>query len=97
MSDSNKNLVMGSGWRPGTKTDWLTDRRLQNNLNLNLINPYTAYLPTSPESTTATFAGDTAVVAMDRDPAIASQKQQTNLLAIQDWFNKWRMKANESK
>jgi hypothetical protein len=43
---------------------------------------YTADLPTSPESTTATFAIDTAVVAMDSDPAIASHKLQTNLLAI---------------
>jgi hypothetical protein len=31
------------------------------------------------------------------DPAIASQKLQTDLLAIQNWFKKWRMKANESK
>jgi hypothetical protein len=34
---------------------------------------------------------------MDSDPAIASQKLQTDLLAIQNWFKKWRMKANESK
>jgi hypothetical protein len=58
---------------------------------------YTTDLPTSPESTTATFADDTAVVAMDSDPAIASQKLQTDPLAIQDWFKKWRMKANQSK
>jgi hypothetical protein len=43
----------------------------------------------SSDSTTATIADDTA--------AIASQKLQTNLLAIQNWFNKWRMKANQSK
>jgi retron-type reverse transcriptase len=55
---------------------------------------YTADLPTSSESTTATFADDTAVLAMDSDPAIASQKLQTNLLANQNWFEKWRMKAN---
>jgi hypothetical protein len=42
---------------------------------------YTADLPTSPESTTATFADDTAVVAMDSDPDITSQKLQTNLAA----------------
>jgi hypothetical protein len=54
-------------------------------------------LPTSPEYTTATFADDTAVVTMDSDPAIASQKLQTDLLAIQNWFKKWRMEANESK
>jgi hypothetical protein len=48
--------------------------------------PYTAHLPTSPESTTPIFPDDTAVVAMDSDPAIASQKLQTELLAIQNWF-----------
>jgi hypothetical protein len=54
---------------------------------------YTADLPTSPESSTATFADNTAVATMDNDPAIASQKLQTDLLAIKNW----RMKANESK
>jgi hypothetical protein len=44
---------------------------------------YTADLATSPESTTATFADDTAVLATDSNSAIASQKLQTNLLAIQ--------------
>jgi histone H2A len=58
---------------------------------------YTADLPTSPKSATANFADDTAVVALDSDPAIASQKLQTDLLAIQNRFKKWRMKANESK
>jgi hypothetical protein len=57
---------------------------------------YTADLPTPPESTTVTFADDTAVVTMDSDPAIASQKLQTDQLAIQNRFKKWRMKANES-
>jgi hypothetical protein len=58
---------------------------------------YTADLTTSPGSTTATFTDDTEVVTMDSDPAVASQKLQTHLLAIQNWFKKWRMKANESK
>jgi hypothetical protein len=47
---------------------------------------YIADLTTSQESTTATFADDTAVVATDSDPVIASQKLQTNLAAIQNWF-----------
>jgi hypothetical protein len=34
-------------------------------------------LPISTESTTAKFADDTAVLATDSDPAIASQKLQT--------------------
>jgi hypothetical protein len=58
---------------------------------------YTADLPTSPESTTATFADDTAVVATDSDPAIASHKLQTNQLANPKLVTKWRIKANGSK
>jgi hypothetical protein len=49
---------------------------------------YAADLPTSPESTTATFSYDNAVLATDSDAAIASQKLQTNLAAIQNWFKK---------
>jgi hypothetical protein len=50
---------------------------------------YTADLPTSPESTAATFADDTSVIATDSDSNIASHKLQTNLLVIQNWFKKW--------
>jgi hypothetical protein len=55
---------------------------------------YTADLPSSPDSITATFVDDTAVVAMDSDPAIVSHKLQTDLLAIQNWFKKME---NESQ
>jgi histone H2A len=58
---------------------------------------YTADLPTSPDSTIATFAEDTAVLVTDPDPAITFHKQQTSLLAIQHWLTKWRLKANSSK
>jgi hypothetical protein len=51
----------------------------------------------SGEVGTATFADDTAVVATDSDPGIGSYKLQTNLLAIQNWFKNWRMKANGCK
>jgi hypothetical protein len=58
---------------------------------------YPADLPTSPDTTTATFADDTAVLATDSDPAIASHKLQTGLLAIKKWLKTWRMKANGTK
>jgi hypothetical protein len=46
----------------------------------------TADLPISPESMTATFANDTAVVAKNTDPAIASQHLQINLAAFKTGF-----------
>jgi hypothetical protein len=51
---------------------------------------YTADLPTSPNTTTATFVDDNAVLATDSDPAIASHKLQTGLLAIKKWLKTWR-------
>jgi hypothetical protein len=58
---------------------------------------FTADLPISPETTSATIADDTAVLAADIDPAMASSKLQAHLLAIQSWLAKWRMKVNGSK
>jgi hypothetical protein len=43
---------------------------------------YNADLPTSQESATATFANETAVIAITSDPAIASQKLQIYVAAI---------------
>jgi hypothetical protein len=58
---------------------------------------YIAVLTSSPEFGTETFPDDTAVLGTNSDPGICSQKSQTNLAAIQNWFKKWRMKANKSK
>ena len=58
---------------------------------------YTADLPTSPDTITATFADDTAVLATHDDPEIAVRKLQAALSDIQQWLAKWRLKANELK
>lgn len=62
-----------------------------------LYSIYTADLPKSSHVMTATFADDTAVLACDVDPAIASKHLQDSLLSIQAWMKKWRIKASASK
>jgi hypothetical protein len=58
---------------------------------------YTSNLPSSPDTTKATFADDTAVLAIDPNAVAASQKQQTSLDAIHHWLFLWQLKANGSK
>ena len=58
---------------------------------------YTADLPITNDTTTATFADDTAVLALHEDPVTASQLLQENLQQLQQWYKNWRIKANESK
>jgi len=56
-----------------------------------------ADLPVSEQTTTATYADDTAILAPHRYHIIASRNLQTHLAQLEKWFIKWRIKANEGK
>lgn len=58
---------------------------------------YTSDLPTTDHTTVATFADDTAILSSHNNPIMASRNLQENLNKIQDWLQKWRIKANETK
>ena len=58
---------------------------------------FTADLPTTADSTTATFADDTAILTVNEDPAEATHQLQNHLNNINSWLNRWRMKANQTK
>jgi hypothetical protein len=58
---------------------------------------YTADLPTTDSTTIATFADDTALLAIDSEPALASQKLQQHLDLLQEWFDKWKIKITQTK
>jgi hypothetical protein len=58
---------------------------------------YTADRPTLENSTTATFADDTAILTVHEDPTMGAHRLQMHLNKIQSWLKTWRMKANESK
>jgi hypothetical protein len=58
---------------------------------------YTADLPTTNKTTVATFADDTAILAINDDPIIASENLQQHLNLLQHWFNNWKIKINQTK
>jgi predicted GTPase len=58
---------------------------------------YAADLPTLRQTTVATFADNTAVLASHSDPKIASNLLQKNLDKIQNWLKILRISANETK
>lgn len=58
---------------------------------------YTHDIPVSSSLTTSTFADDTAILSIHRNPRVASANLQEHVHEIEDWLDKWRIKVNESK
>lgn len=58
---------------------------------------YTYDLPTNENTTTATFADDTAILAVHEDPLQASLNLQEHLNQLEQWLQRWRIQANASK
>ena len=52
---------------------------------------YTADLPTSNDVITATYADDTAILAVNKSPVEATILLQNSLHEIEKWANKWRI------
>jgi hypothetical protein len=58
---------------------------------------FTADLPESEQTLTATYADDTAILASHEDPKVDASKVQTHLYRLEQWLQQWRICANESK
>lgn len=58
---------------------------------------YTSDIPALENNTIATFADDTAIMAVGSTHAEAAEKVQVAVNEIHDWTRKWRIKLNESK
>jgi hypothetical protein len=62
-----------------------------------LYTKYTADIPLHPSTFLSTFADDTCILSPHPDPNQASAFLKSHLNDLQDWFRKWRIKANENK
>lgn len=62
-----------------------------------LYNVYAADQPTSPTTSVAEFADDKAIISVHEDPHIASLSLQNHLDLMSVWYDKWRVKVNQSK
>lgn len=58
---------------------------------------FTSDLPEREENTLATFADDTAVLAVGETTHITIPKIRGFIKRLQDWTSKWRIKMNETK
>jgi hypothetical protein len=58
---------------------------------------FTADLPTTDYTTIATFADDTGLLAVHRDPAVASLRLQNHLNLLHNWFAMWKIRVNPTK
>ena len=58
---------------------------------------FTSDVPTSNEYVTATFADDTALLAIGKTPEESTNTLQTAINEVSNWTKKWRIKLNESK
>jgi len=57
----------------------------------------TADLPTTDYTTIATFADNTGLLAVFRGPAVASQRLQTHLTLLHNWFTLRKIRVNPAK
>ncbi|GBP60527.1 RNA-directed DNA polymerase from mobile element jockey [Eumeta japonica] len=58
---------------------------------------FTADIPTHEETITATYADDTALLSVDKDPSTASAKLQAHVFKVENWLDKWRIRVNQGK
>ncbi|KAJ8710369.1 hypothetical protein PYW07_009735 [Mythimna separata] len=58
---------------------------------------FTYDLPTHADTITATYADDTALLSVSDNHQTASAKLQHHLTELESWFDRWRIKANQSK
>ena len=58
---------------------------------------YTNDLPSLGNNTVATFADDTAILAVGKSNAESTVKLQSSIAQIENWTDNWRIKLNKNK
>ena len=58
---------------------------------------HTSDLPTFEQNVVATFADDTAILAIGNNKAESTEKLKSAITKVRSWTRKWRIKINETK
>ena len=66
-------------------------------MGLVLYTLYTAEVPLSQHTYTATFVDDTTIMSINKNPVIASTVLQQSLNEIPEWMKLCRIMTNENK
>lgn len=62
-----------------------------------LYSVYTHDFPTSLDTTTCTYADDTAILSESPIPEVASRNLQCHLVSVHQWLSTWKLRLNVAK
>lgn len=55
------------------------------------------YVPTNSRTQISTFADDTTILSVHKNPKEASKILQNHILDLKEWLKKWKIKVNVQK
>jgi len=58
---------------------------------------YTADMPTQENTHISTFADDTAIISLHKNPSTASSSLQDHIAKLENWLSIWKIRINEQK
>jgi hypothetical protein len=62
-----------------------------------LYSIFTADLPVTEQTLTATYADDTEIIVSHHNPITATEQLQYHLSRLEHWLKQWRIRANKNK
>jgi hypothetical protein len=71
--------------------------KINHDLSPDLYNMFNSDIPTDPNTILATYADDTVILSIYKNPITASDNSQKHTSKIETRSKKWKTKINENK